>query len=66
MLVYLPPQDSDALIQFLSAQFTTAAMVVYEQILPYDPFGKQMLKNLAVSYKMQANEYFTEARFTYI
>lgn len=48
MLVYMPPRDSDALIQFLSAQFTTATMVVYEQILPHDPFGKTMLKNLAV------------------
>ncbi len=49
VLVYLPPRDSDALIQFLSTQFTTATMVVYEQILPHDPFGKQMLKNLSVS-----------------
>lgn len=47
VLVYLPPRDSDALIQFLSAQFTTSTMVVYEQILPHDPFGKTMLKNLA-------------------
>lgn len=49
-LVYLPPQDADAVLQYFSSQFpdtTPLAIVIYEPIRPHDPFGKTMISNLA-------------------
>ncbi len=50
VLVYMHPQQSDALLQWLGQNFSTtaAAMVLYEQVNPDDAFGKQMMINLSV------------------
>lgn len=39
-------------------------MVVYEQILPHDPFGKTMLKNLAVSHPFISKRSFADSSST--
>ncbi|KAJ9601924.1 carboxy methyl transferase for protein phosphatase 2A [Cladophialophora chaetospira] len=49
-LVYLPPDDADAVLRYFSGLFadtTPLAIVVYEPIRPHDPFGKTMISNLA-------------------
>lgn len=49
-LVYLPPEDADAVMQYFSRLFpntTPLAIVIYEPIRPHDPFGKTMINNLA-------------------
>ena len=49
-LVYLPPDDADAVLRYLSNLFpntTPLAIVIYEPIRPHDPFGKTMISNLA-------------------
>eukprot|EP00898_Chlorokybus_atmophyticus_P004524 jgi/Chlat1/5072/Chrsp33S05001 len=46
VLVYMKPQHSVDLVRWGGSKFNTAAYVVYEPILPDDPFGEQMLINL--------------------
>ena len=49
-LVYLPPAEATAALQFFTSLFkpiTPLSMVVYEPINPFDPFGKVMEQNLA-------------------
>ncbi len=50
VLVYMHPQQSDTVLQWLGQKFsnTAAAMVLYEQVNPDDAFGKQMMMNLSV------------------
>ncbi|KAK5206828.1 carboxy methyl transferase for protein phosphatase 2A [Exophiala xenobiotica] len=48
-LVYLPPDDADAVLQYFSNVFpstTPLAIVIYEPIRPHDPFGMTMVRNL--------------------
>ena len=47
VLVYLDPEHSGRVIEWVSAHFKQAAFFVYEQIRPDDAFGKVMLTNLA-------------------
>jgi hypothetical protein len=47
VMVYMDPKHSDALIQWIAGKFTQAAIMVYEQIRPYDAFGKVMMDYLA-------------------
>ena len=49
-LVYLPPDDADAVLQYFSSLFSEAmplAIAIYEPIRPHDSFGKTMISNLA-------------------
>jgi [phosphatase 2A protein]-leucine-carboxy methyltransferase len=49
-LVYLAPEDADAVLQHFANRFPTAtplAIVIYEPIRPHDPFGRTMISNLA-------------------
>jgi [phosphatase 2A protein]-leucine-carboxy methyltransferase len=49
-LVYLPPDDADAVLRYFSNLFPETvplAIVIYEPIRPHDPFGKTMISNLA-------------------
>ncbi|KIX03541.1 uncharacterized protein Z518_07094 [Rhinocladiella mackenziei CBS 650.93] len=48
-LIYLPPDDADAVLQYfctLITNPTSLAIVIYEPIRPYDSFGKTMVSNL--------------------
>lgn len=48
-LIYLPPDDADAVLQYFSTLFpseTPLAIVIYEPIRPHDSFGKTMVNNL--------------------
>ncbi|EXJ80613.1 hypothetical protein A1O3_06897 [Capronia epimyces CBS 606.96] len=48
-LVYLPPEDADAVLRYFSQLFpstTPLAIVVYEPIRPHDSFGRTMVRNL--------------------
>ena len=47
VLVYMHPQQSDALIAW-AAQLVTApaAIITYEHTSPHTPFGQQMMQNL--------------------
>ncbi|KAK8791127.1 hypothetical protein WA158_005758 [Blastocystis sp. Blastoise] len=46
VLIYIDPDYSDPLIQFISDQFSQACFLTYEQIMPSDAFGRTMVKNL--------------------
>ncbi|OCT47256.1 Leucine carboxyl methyltransferase 1 [Cladophialophora carrionii] len=49
-LVYLPPDDADAVLRYFSNLFPDTvplAIVIYEPIRPHDSFGKTMISNLA-------------------
>lgn len=46
VLVYVEPQNSSNLLSWLSANFTTAVFVNYEQVNMNDRFGDVMLQNL--------------------
>ncbi|KAI4302826.1 hypothetical protein MLD38_038527 [Melastoma candidum] len=46
VLIYLDPDSSRAIVHWASETFSTAIFFLYEQILPDDPFGQQMIKNL--------------------
>jgi tRNA wybutosine-synthesizing protein 4 len=49
VLVYLPPEASQRLVQWCADTCRDAVgFVLYEQIKPDDAFGKQMLINLEV------------------
>lgn len=47
VLVYLPPEAAAALIAMTAAQFETVLFLNYEQIEPFDAFGKMMVANLS-------------------
>lgn len=46
VLIYLDPDSTCSIVQWASEAFSTAIFFAYEQILPEDAFGEQMLKNL--------------------
>ncbi|KAH7576218.1 hypothetical protein JRO89_XS01G0015000 [Xanthoceras sorbifolium] len=46
VLIYLDPDSSRAIVRWASKTFSTAVMFLYEQILPDDAFGQQMIRNL--------------------
>ncbi|KAK4985824.1 hypothetical protein LTR66_008059 [Elasticomyces elasticus] len=50
-LCYLPPADTEAILHHLTQTLfppsTPLALVLYEPIRPYDPFGQTMVSNLA-------------------
>eukprot|EP00899_Mesostigma_viride_P024360 jgi/Mesvir1/5108/Mv15268-RA.1 len=46
VLVYLKPEAGEALVRWGASRLRTAVFVLYEQILPDDSFGQQMLRNL--------------------
>jgi O-methyltransferase involved in polyketide biosynthesis len=46
-LVYLSPDNADAVLQYFTKQLTRAlAIVIYEPIRPFDSFGRRMVSNL--------------------
>ena len=50
LLVYLKPEDTAAILGFVTEHFASApylAMMNYEMITPHDPFGETMLSNLS-------------------
>jgi len=47
VLIYLPADDTAALLSAVASAFPRAAVAVYEQILPGDAFGRMMVANLA-------------------
>ncbi len=47
VLIYMEPEHSDAVIEWIASTLPQAAFVLYEQILPSDPFGKIMVRNIA-------------------
>lgn len=47
VLIYMEPEHSDALIEWVGTTCPRAAFVVYEQILPGDRFGQMMVRNIA-------------------
>jgi hypothetical protein len=46
VMIYLPPDDSDALLRWISSSFVRACFCAYEQIGPRDRFGAQMVRSL--------------------
>jgi len=46
VLVYLPPEKGTSVIKWASERFSTAGFVSYDPILPFDAFGKVMVRNL--------------------
>ncbi|KAL5150590.1 Leucine carboxyl methyltransferase 1 [Glycine soja] len=46
VLIYLDPDSSRAVVGWASQAFSTAIFFLYEQILPDDAFGQQMIRNL--------------------
>lgn len=47
VLIYMDPEHSDALIEWIGSTLPQAAFALYEQILPSDPFGRTMVRNIA-------------------
>ena len=48
-LIYLPPDDADSVLSYLTEAFSTTtpiAVVIYEPIRPNDAFGRTMVSNL--------------------
>lgn len=45
-MIYLDPDSSRAIVDWASKTFSTSVFSLYEQILPYDAFGQQMIRNL--------------------
>lgn len=48
VLIYINPDAVNPTLQYLQSQFTNSCIIVYEQIRPFDPFGKMMIRNLHV------------------
>lgn len=49
VLIYMPVGKSKYIIEWIEKKFTNGvALALYEQILPNDAFGKQMIKNLGL------------------
>ncbi|KAI8878956.1 leucine carboxyl methyltransferase [Backusella circina FSU 941] len=47
VLIYLAPQDSSTILQWITDTMTNTMFTLYEQIKPDDAFGRMMLKNLS-------------------
>lgn len=48
VLIYLDPVHSDAIVRWATDSLQLPVFVLYEQILPGDPFGEVMIRNLQV------------------
>ncbi|KAG0304448.1 hypothetical protein BGZ98_005510 [Dissophora globulifera] len=46
VLIYIQPDDSDAIVDWVGKNMDASLFVVYEQINPTDAFGAMMLRNL--------------------
>jgi tRNA wybutosine-synthesizing protein 4 len=46
VLVYVDPESSGNIIEWIAKCFPLASFITYEQINPYDAFGEQMMSNL--------------------
>ncbi|PWA87265.1 leucine carboxyl methyltransferase [Artemisia annua] len=46
VLIYIEPESSRAVVEWASKTFSTSIFFLYEQILPHDAFGQQMIRNL--------------------
>ncbi|KAI3848123.1 hypothetical protein MKX03_028962 [Papaver bracteatum] len=46
VLIYLDPESSRSIVGWASKTFSTSIFFLYEQILPDDAFGQQMIRNL--------------------
>ncbi|CAM8945208.1 unnamed protein product [Rhodiola kirilowii] len=46
VLIYLDPDSSRNIVSWASRTFSTSIFFLYEQILPDDAFGQQMIRNL--------------------
>ncbi|KAI1850130.1 hypothetical protein JX265_003501 [Neoarthrinium moseri] len=46
-LCYLQPSEAKSVISHFTSLVSSAALVVYEPVRPSDPFGRQMVSNLA-------------------
>ncbi|KAK4165204.1 putative leucine carboxyl methyltransferase 1 [Cladorrhinum sp. PSN259] len=46
-LCYLPPSTCTQILGSLSSRFPSSGIIIYEPILPFDPFGQMMVSNLA-------------------
>lgn len=49
VLIYLPPQNGSAVIEWAAKTFPCGAFCTYEQINPDDPFGQVMVSNISVN-----------------
>ncbi|CAM8943292.1 unnamed protein product [Rhodiola kirilowii] len=50
VLIYLDPDSSRNIVSWASRTFSTSIFFLYEQILPDDAFGQQMIRNLEVCF----------------
>jgi hypothetical protein len=55
VLIYLTVEQACEVIHWASTKFTNSGILIYEQILPHDGFGKTMVKNLQVWLLVVAN-----------
>ncbi|KAG2175546.1 hypothetical protein INT43_001193 [Umbelopsis isabellina] len=46
VLIYLAPEESQSILDWITANVQNAMFLLYEQILPDDTFGQVMLRNL--------------------
>ncbi|KAJ2388160.1 carboxy methyl transferase for protein phosphatase 2A, partial [Coemansia sp. RSA 2559] len=46
VLIYLDPEHSDAILDWITQNVPNAGIITYEQILPDDRFGQMMIENL--------------------
>ncbi|KAJ1663796.1 carboxy methyl transferase for protein phosphatase 2A [Coemansia sp. RSA 1813] len=46
VLIYLDPEHSDAILDWITHNVPSAGIITYEQILPDDRFGQMMIENL--------------------
>lgn len=49
VLIYLAPEESQSILDWITANVQHSMFLLYEQILPDDTFGKVMLRNLKVN-----------------
>jgi O-methyltransferase involved in polyketide biosynthesis len=52
VLIYLAPEESQSILDWITANVQNTMFLLYEQILPDDTFGKVMLRNLKVILKV--------------
>ncbi|KAK9760445.1 carboxy methyl transferase for protein phosphatase 2A, variant 2 [Basidiobolus ranarum] len=50
VLIYLDPTYSDKIVQWATKEVLNSMFITYEQILPDDPFGQMMIRNLEVTH----------------
>ncbi|CAO3639561.1 unnamed protein product [Mucor hiemalis] len=46
VFIYLPPEDSNRILKWITNKMSNVSFVLYEQIQPDDAFGKMMIRNL--------------------